>query len=64
MPYDEEPHLRESELALRWRLSRRTLQRWRKLGKGPPWLKVGDRILYPSDGVRNYEHQSRGGAQT
>lgn len=27
-------------------MSRRTLEKWRALGKGPPYLKLGRRVLY------------------
>ena len=29
-------------------MSRRTLEKWRTLGKGPPYLKLGRRVLYSS----------------
>jgi hypothetical protein len=38
--------LTELELACRWRHSPRSLQRWRAAGKGPPYLKVGRRVIY------------------
>jgi hypothetical protein len=34
------------ELAGRYRLKRKTLDNWRSLGIGPPFYKVGNRILY------------------
>jgi hypothetical protein len=37
----------EAELARRSGLSARTLQGWRQKGGGPPWIKVGRRVLYP-----------------
>ena len=48
-------YLRESELALRWRMSERTLQRWRQAGKVPRYLRLGGRILYPIADVLAFE---------
>jgi helix-turn-helix protein len=39
-------HLNQVELSRRWRLSTRTLERWRLRGTGPHYLKVGGRIVY------------------
>lgn len=39
-------HLNQTELSRRWRLSPRTLERWRLQGTGPQYLKVGGRIVY------------------
>ncbi len=45
----------ESEVKERWRVSSRTLQRWRQLGCGPGWFKVGGRVLYPLSEVLDAE---------
>ena len=34
------------QLAARWGLSEKTLERWRMLGTGPAFLKLGSRVLY------------------
>ena len=34
------------QLAARWGLSEKTLERWRMLGSGPVFLKLGGRVLY------------------
>jgi hypothetical protein len=34
--------------------SRRALQHWRRHGLGPAFVKVGNSILYPSEGVRRW----------
>jgi hypothetical protein len=39
-------HLNQMELARRWRISHRTLERWRWLGQGPTYLKLGGRVAY------------------
>jgi len=43
-------YLTENEEAAALGLTVRTLRSWRKLGKGPPFTKVGKRIFYPIDG--------------
>lgn len=47
--------LNQSDLARRWKLSPRTLERWRWEGFGPPHLKIGGRILYRMSDVQAYE---------
>ena len=49
-------HLNQIELARRWRISPRTLERWRWLGKGPRYLKIG-RVVYRLDDVEAFEAQ-------
>jgi hypothetical protein len=48
-------HLNQIELARRWKMSSRTLERWRWLALGPPHLKIGGRVLYRLDDVEVYE---------
>lgn len=43
------------ELAERWKMSPRTLYNQRSLGNGPPYIKVGTRVLYPIDEIEKYE---------
>lgn len=50
-----EAHLNQIELARRWRLSHRTLERWRWTGEGPPYLKLGGRVVYRLDDVAAFE---------
>lgn len=54
--------LTEKELAARWRVSVRTLQNWRWMGRGPRYLKIGARVLYARADVEAFEatrlHQS------
>ena len=35
-------HINQCQLAKRWNMSPRTLERWRWLGQGPVFLKLGD----------------------
>ena len=55
----EEKHITQAELARRWRLSPRTLERWRWQGKGPAYLKIGGRIVYRKEDVAEFEIQQR-----
>ena len=48
-------HLTQSEVARRWCLSPRTLERWRWLGRGPRYLKIGGRVAYRVEDVEAYE---------
>jgi hypothetical protein len=49
------PYLTQIELAARWRISPRTLERWRWAGDGPRFTKVGGRVLYSLADVEAYE---------
>ena len=52
-------HLDQKGLADRWLISPRTLEQWRWQGKGPRYLKIGGRILYPLVEVESFEAASR-----
>ena len=47
--------LTQQELAACWRISVRTLERWRWLGEGPQFIKVGGRVVYRLEDVEAYE---------
>ena len=47
--------LNENELAQRWGLSPKTLQRWRSEGRGPRYLKLSKRVSYPRESVIEFE---------
>ncbi len=51
----EQRLLLQSELASRWRISPRTLERWRVAGEGPQFCKIGGRITYREADVMAYE---------
>ena len=42
-------------LAERWKLSPQTLSQWRWSSKGPKYLKMGRRILYPLKEIELFE---------
>ncbi|MFC7333110.1 helix-turn-helix transcriptional regulator [Rhodocista pekingensis] len=47
--------INQMELAARWRISHRTLERWRWTGEGPKFLKVGGRVVYRLTDIEEYE---------
>jgi hypothetical protein len=51
--------LNEIELAARWGMSPKTLQRWRTLNVGPEYLKLGKKVMYPLADVEDYENLIR-----
>ena len=56
-----EPAFTETELALRWNVSAKTLQRWRCDGVGPPYIKLSKAVRYPVNEIVAYEQASRQG---
>ncbi len=47
--------LAQRDLAARWRMSPRTLERWRWSGKGPAFVKLGGRVVYRLDVIETFE---------
>ena len=52
-------HLDQLDLARRWRISPRTLERWRWLKRGPAYIKVGHHVVYRIEDVETYEAAQR-----
>ena len=50
-------HLNQIDLARRWNISPRTLERWRWLGQGPRYIKIGGRVVYREEEVESFEAQ-------
>ncbi|MFZ6848084.1 MAG: helix-turn-helix transcriptional regulator [Thiobacillaceae bacterium] len=50
--------LSENELAQHWGVSPKTLQRWRSEGRGPYYMKLSKRVVYPLAEIRAYEHSA------
>ena len=48
-------HLNQLDLARRWSMSPRSLERWRWTGVGPRFLKVGGRVVYRLADVEAFE---------
>lgn len=53
--------LREAQLAARWQVSRRTLQRWRQHTSGPAWLQINGVVLYREADILAFEERNRAG---
>ncbi|NBX75108.1 MAG: DNA-binding protein, partial [Proteobacteria bacterium] len=51
----ETTFLNQTELARRWGVSPRTLERWRWLGEGPAFVKIGGHVAYRLEDVEAYE---------
>ena len=47
--------INQRELAARWRISPRTLERWRWTGEGPHFVKLGGRVVYRLADVTAFE---------
>jgi len=58
-PRETPRHLNQVDLARRWRVSPRTLERWRWLGQGPAYLKLGGSVAYCLEDVLAYEKAQR-----
>lgn len=48
-------HLNQVDLSRRWKLSPRTLERWRWEGVGPCYLKLRGRVAYRLEDVEAFE---------
>ena len=48
-------HLNQIDLANRWNVSHRTLERWRWTGEGPQYIKLGGRVVYRLEDVEAFE---------
>ncbi|WP_289624980.1 helix-turn-helix transcriptional regulator [Paracoccus sediminicola] len=47
--------MNQKELAERWTISHRTLERWRWAGEGPVCMKIGGRVVYRIADVEAFE---------
>jgi len=47
----------QKELAARWKISHRTLERWRWVQEGPRYLKIGGRVVYRLSDVEAFERK-------
>ena len=50
-------HLNQIDLAARWNISHRTLERWRWTGEGPQYVKLGGRVVYRLEDVEGFERE-------
>jgi len=56
---EKDEFLTPNELVERYKnsISERTLANWRSSGDGPPYTKIGGRVLYPSAAVEKWERK-------
>ena len=47
-------YLTEDETALVLEVTKPTLRSWRARKRGPPWSRVGRKIVYGKDGIREF----------
>lgn len=52
-------HLSQIELAARWNISPRTLERWRWTGEGSTFIKLGGRVVYRLEDIEAHEELRR-----
>lgn len=52
-------YLNQKELAERWGISPRTLERWRWQGTGPDFVRIGGQCRYRLDEIETFEAESR-----
>jgi hypothetical protein len=52
-------HFNQVDLSRRWKISPRTLERWRWLKQGPDYLKIGGRVVYRLEDVEAFEAATR-----
>jgi hypothetical protein len=51
---DNDPLLTDDEAAAELHKHPRTLKRWRDLGEGPPYVKMGQAVLYRRGAIRQW----------
>ena len=49
--------VKQKELASRWKISHRTLERWRWAQEGPRYLKIGGRVVYRLSDIEAFERE-------
>jgi hypothetical protein len=49
--------LNQAQLSHRWRISVRSLEKWRSLGKGPPFVKIGGCVRYKLTDIEAWERE-------
>ncbi len=47
--------LTQKQVAQRWALSERTLERWRTIGEGPVYIKLGYAVRYRLTDIESFE---------
>lgn len=60
--HDQPVYLTQRELSQRWKISIRTLERWRGERYGPAWHVLGGSVRYAMADVLDYEAARRQGS--
>lgn len=47
--------MNQVDVSRRWKVSERTLERWRWSGVGPKFVKIGGRVKYRPEDIEAYE---------
>jgi hypothetical protein len=66
MTSENKKNLTPAELVDRWggAIGKATLANWRAQGRGPDFIKVGGRVVYPVAAIEAYERENtKGGRQ-
>lgn len=50
-------HFDQLQLAKRWGLSPKTLERWRVIGAGPKYLRLPGKVIYRLCDIEAYENE-------
>lgn len=58
MTIETADNLLTHEVAQRLRVGARTLERWRYMGIGPNYRRVGGRVIYPIAEIEKFERKS------
>lgn len=58
MQQDTPIHLTQYQLSKRWEVKKRTLERWRSLRCGPPYIRIGARVLYRLQDIVSFEAEN------
>lgn len=59
MPFTNTQHsLTENQLAIRWGISIKTLQDWRRKGTGINYLKLGKAVRYQLEAIEKFETEN------
>ncbi len=50
-------HLSQLDVALRYRVTTGTIERWRRLGTGPKFLKIQSKVRYRIEDLVSFEEE-------
>jgi predicted DNA-binding transcriptional regulator AlpA len=51
--------LTPDEISTSYKISKRTLENWRRKGSGPPWIRLGRQVRYPRSGFEAWINAQR-----